>query len=478
MKKILNLVAFDCGNSSVRTLLCKFDGEKVESELVLQEPNGMIEEDGFFYWDMENVFAIMKKGLGLAAKKVDHIDSAGICTWGVDFLLLDENEKFIQKALSYRNTIGAEVMDKLSQEEQKEMFYRTGILCDKINSIYMLKGMHKYMPEVMRKAKKLLMVPDVFVYMFTGVLENEPSELSTTQMMDVLKYEISPKQCEYAEVSTDLFSEIGQHGKKVGNVKEEILAELGIEYDIPVICVPSHDTACAVHAIPSREESYLFVSSGTWSLIGAQIPEPIINEEVLNANLTNEVGAFGRTTLLRNSAGMFITQRLKEEYEKEIGEKIGWNEFTDLADTYSGEVPIFDVNDIRFFNPKCMVKEIWNTIHAESEHTVKDWPEVLASTYRSLGQSYAQVSRTLIDCTKREYDKVYVVGGGCKNRMIIQTFADEMNMPIMTCDMECASVGNAVAQIAYFHPEYSYGKIREIVADSLRVKEYLPSINV
>lgn len=477
MGNVLNLVAFDCGNSSVRTLLCKFDGEKVVTELILQEPNGMTEKDGFFYWDMEKVFSVMKKGLKKAAEKADRIDSAGVCTWGVDFMLLDENEKFIQPALSYRNTIGAEAMEQLSAETQKEMFYRTGILCDKINSIYMLNGMHKYMPEVMAKAKKLLMVPDVFVYLFTGVLENEPSELSTTQMMDVQNYKISQKQCEHASVPPSLFSKIGEHGKKVGNIKKDVLDEIGIDYDIPFICVPSHDTACAVHAIPSRDEKYLFVSSGTWSLIGAQIPKPIINEDVRKAKLTNEVGAFGRITLLRNSAGMFLTQRLKEEYEAEIGGKISWSEFTAFADQYQGAVPVFDVNDIRFFNPKCMVKEIWDTIHENSMHTLEDWPEILASTYQSLGKSYAEVSKTLIACTKDSYEKVYVVGGGCKNRMIMQTFADEIQMPIVTCDMECSSVGNAVAQIAYFHPEYNYAKIREFVADSLLVKEYLPKEN-
>lgn len=472
MKSKLNLVAFDCGNSSIRTMLCCFDGEKVVSEVVLQEPNHSIQEGDYFYWDMPAIFETMKKGLALAAKRVDRIHSVGICTWGVDFLMLNKNDEFIGKALCYRNTIGAEQMARQSAEEQREMFYRTGILADKINSIYMLKGIKEHFPEIIKTGKKLLMVPDVFVYMFTGKKINEPSELSTSHMLDVRTMKVDEKQCEYAGVELDIFSEIGEHGKCIGNIRQEILNDLGIMYDIPFICVPSHDTACAVMAIPSREENYLFVSSGTWALIGAQCERPIINEQVLNANLTNEVGAFGRTTLLRNSAGMFITQRLKEEYEIENG-KVSWSYFTSLAEKWKGSIQAFDVNDERLFNPKSMVKEIQAMIHPEENNYI--WEEILASTYIALGDSYVKVLETLKNLTGEDYKQIYIVGGGSKNAMINQRCADMIQMPVATCDMECSSVGNAVAQLAYHYSEYSYERLREIIVNSLEVKVYVPN---
>jgi len=475
MERNLNLLAFDCGNSSIRTILCRFDGRTVESELVLQEPNEILQIGEYYYWDMPRIFSILKKGLSLAAKKVDRVDSVGICTWGIDFQLLDEKGEFLERALCYRNTIGEAQMRKQTEDERKEMFCRTGILCDKINTIYMLRGMQERMPEIMEKARKILLVPDVFVYMFTGKLINEPSELSTSQMVDVRDMKISQEQCDYARVTPEIFSEIGEHGRLVGNIKKEILKELDIAYDIPFICVPSHDTACAVMAIPSREENYLFVSSGTWALIGAQCGTPIVNEEVMEAKLTNEAGAFGRTTLLRNSAGMFIIQRLKAEYEAETKERISWNDFTALSGEFSGEPPVFDVNDDRLFNPKVMVKEISDMIHPGQADDAFSWPEILASTYASLGDSYAQVLNTVKKCTKEEYRQVYIVGGGSKNAVINQRCADKIKMPVVTCDMECSSVGNAVVQIAYFHPEYSYERLREIIADSLQVKRYEPN---
>ena len=193
---------------------------------------------------------------------------------------------------------------------------------------------------------------------------------------------------------------------------------------------------------------------------------------MLKANLTNEVGAFGRTTLLRNSAGMFITQLLKTEYEKENG-KISWSDFTELAKEWQGEVLIFDVNDVRLFNPKNMVKEIQNMIHPGCD--AYNWAEILASTYISMGDSYVKVLSMVKDFTGEDYKQVYVVGGGSRNAMINQRCADQIRMPVVTCDMECASVGNAVAQLAYFCPEYSYENLREIIVNSLEVKTYYPN---
>lgn len=488
-KQELNLLAYDCGNSSIRTILCHFDGEKVTSEVILKEPNRIIEEDGLFFWDMPQIFAIMKKGLGLAAQKAGRIDSVGICTWGVDFQMTDDEGDLLERAFCYRNNIGEETSSSLTEEERREMFFRTGILTDKINSIFMLKGLWKYAPSIMERGRKLLMVPDIFVYLFTGVLMNEPSELSTTQMLDVKTMTISKEQCDYADVSPEIFSQIGVHGRKVGDIRREILDELGISYDIPLICVPSHDTACAVLAIPSEEESYLFVSSGTWALVGAQCKEPFISEAVLEASLTNEVGAFGKMTLLRNNAGMFIIQRLKEEYEQETGEKMDWSTFTRLADQWTEDPVLFDVNDIRLFNPKNMAAAIREIMcencgritgaNAEFEDNGQKeigWPMLMASVYCSLGSSFAQVLKQVAACTGDQYERVYIVGGGSRNAMINRRCADQLHLPVYACDMECSSVGNAVSQLKYHLPELGYKDLRKIIAGSLDTKVYEPEI--
>ena len=475
----LNLLAFDCGNSSIRTILCRYDGERVTSEVILQKPNRIVEEDGLFFWDIPGIFSVMKQGLSMAARKAERIDSVGICTWGVDFQMTDAEGNLVERALCYRNSIGHAAESELTQEQRKDMFRRTGILCDKINTIFMLKGLHEYAPSILEKGRKILLVPDIFVYLFTGVLMNEPSELSTTQLLDVESMTIDRQQCAYAGISPDLFSEIGIHGRKAGNIRQEVLEELGISYEIPLVCVPSHDTACAVLAIPSENENYLFVSSGTWALVGAQCPKPVISDSVLEANLTNEVGAFGRTTLLRNNAGMFLIQRLKAEYEEETGKEISWSEFTKLADEWTGDPVVFDVNDSRLFNPKRMASAIRDMMR-EAGDTVQDkipagWPVLMRSVYVSLGKSFAQVLARVAECTGDTYDRVYIVGGGSKNAMINRTCADELGLPVYACDMECSSVGNAVSQLAYHLPDLKYEDLRRIISRSLKTKIYQPA---
>ncbi len=476
MGDVLNLLAFDCGNSSIRTILCRFDGTSIESEIILQEPNGIHERGGYLYWDTAAIFGILKRGLGMAHEKAGRIDSVGICTWGVDFQMLDREGGFTDEILCYRNPIGESEISLLSAEQQKEMFYRTGILCDRINSVFMLKGIGKCLPHITERAEKMLLVPDIFVWLFTGKVINEPCELSTTQMMDVRTMTICEDICEYAGVKADIFGEIGKHGKLIGNIKREILDELGIGYDIPFLCVPSHDTACAALAIPSMEDEYLFVSSGTWALVGAQCASPIVDDRVYEAHLTNEVGGFGYTTLLRNNAGMFIIQRLKEEYQRETGEKISWNDFTALADPCRDSARHFDVNDARLFNPECMADEIMDLagIGKAEDKARRPWPLILASTYISLGDSFAEVLTTVMSCTGKSYDRIYIVGGGSRNRMINERCAEKTGLPVSACDMECSSVGNAVSQIAYFHPEYTYGQLRKIVCSSLTTKIYSP----
>ncbi|MFB0921708.1 MAG: FGGY family carbohydrate kinase [Oscillospiraceae bacterium] len=473
MGKEYNMIAFDCGNSTIRTILCHFDGVRITSEIIRSDPNEMVKIGDYFYWDMLNIFTNMKKGLESAAKRVDRIHSAGVCTWGIDMMFLDKHDTMLGNVLSYRNTIGAEEMQSLSEEELNEMFYRTGILADKINTVFMLRGLRKKMPTITENGRKILMVPDILSWFFTGVKINEPSELSTTQLMDVRTSKISAEQCRAMGLNPDWFCEMGKHGKPIGNIRRDILDELLIGYDIPMVCVPSHDTASAVLAIPCEEDEYLFVSSGTWALIGAQCRTPIINKEILENELTNEMGAFGYITLLKNTTGMFITQRLKKEYEKENG-SICWDDFFGMGRAFRGPVPVFDVNDTLFFNPPHMAAAIWQRNHPKSCGKDYEWPEILASVEESMAESYVTGLKAVMECTKKSYSSVNIVGGGAKNDAINQKCADKLRLPVAACTQECSSIGNCAAQLAFLKHNLSYTELRRIIAASLQTKTYLP----
>lgn len=472
MSERKTMVALDCGNSSFRIVLGQYEDGKLESTVIDQIPNGMVKIGDYYYWDMLRIFNEFKASLKKIAAQYDRIDSIGICTWGVDFALFDEEGHMLANPLSYRNIIGEQVLSTLDEGEKKKMFYDTGILCDKINSLYMLAGMKERFPKIMSIAKHCLMVPDILNYFMTGKMINEPSELSTTQLMDAKTRRINEAVCEKFAIDAELFVKIGEHGKKIGNVKADILEEIGVDYEIPMICVPSHDTASAVAAIPAVEDQFGFISCGTWSLIGTELEEPICKEEVIQANLTNEVGAFGKITLLKNSAGMFIVNQLKKEYDFLRGEKVAWDEISRLAEE-SDTHAVIDLNAPEFFNPASMSKAVWEYLLATGQVTGEmQWGVLFKTFYESLACCYAVTIADVEKITGKEFEKVYIVGGGAASKVLLRFTAQHVGKPIVVCFGESTSMGNLAVQLKYFMPELELKDIRAIVSSSYKTEEY------
>lgn len=466
------VLACDCGNSSVRVLLCKYNGGAVTMQTVLQEPNDMIRVRGIDYWDILRVFDLLKEGVRRAAR-LAHIDSIGICTWGVDFALFESGGFLLGNPLSYRNAIGARQMAKLGQEELRDMFFRTGILSDKINSVFMLSGMCEEMPGIVGAGKQLLMIPDILNYFFTGVMQREPSEFSTTQLMNVTSMCLDSQQCAYAGVEQGIFPPLGEHGKPVGMLTPELHTELGLDYDIPVVCVPSHDTASAVLGVPAPEENFAFVSAGTWALVGLHLPSPLVTEGVFRAGFTNEAGAFGRTTLLKNSVGLFIMQRLRKEYGMQLNRQPTWKELDECARGYIGKSLLVNVNHPDFFNPTSMQTAIWEHLtHSGQVSGSPEWSAVLSAAKASLAVSWADALQRIMEVTGVRYKRLYTVGGGARDREINQCCADVTGLELVACGEECACTGNAVAQLAYLCPELSYCELRGVAASSLNTEVY------
>ncbi|QUH27902.1 rhamnulokinase [Vallitalea guaymasensis] len=473
MNTIKNIISLDCGNSSYRVVLGKYDGNKITTEVIAQESNGMTKVQDYYYWDLYKIFDFFIKSLKEVLGKVDKIDSIGVCTWGVDFALYDKDKNMLSNPLSYRNTIGEKSLNNLSKDEKDKMFYDTGILCDKINSVFMLNGIKEKMPDIFEKADKLLMIPDILNYMLTGVMINEPSELSTTQLLSSITKDISLEICNKFGIPKELFSEIGVHGDTIDNLLPSIKDELGIDYDIPVILVPSHDTASAVVAIPSMDDNFAFISSGTWSLIGAELDEPVVTKEVLESNLTNELGAFNKITILKNSAGMFIIQRIKKEYDEITKRDNSWEEINNIADMYQGEVPLININNIRFFNPEHMGNEIHNYLVETNQHKGKfDWSIVIKAVQESMACCYAQTINSLEKVIGKEFKEIFIVGGGSKNIVVNELTAKRTGKKIIACSKESTSLGNIVVQIKHFKKEISLKEMREIIKKSIDLEEY------
>jgi sugar (pentulose or hexulose) kinase len=466
-----NFVSCDCGNSSTRVILCRFDGEKITTTAILQEPNVQILRDGYYYWDIRGIFSHLKRGLALAAREVDRIHSVGICTWGIDFALFDDDMTMLADPLCYRNTIGKEELDALSPEEQDAMFFRTGILSDRINTVFMLKGIRSKMPRLMAQGKKLLMIPDLLNYFLTGRCYSEISDASTTQLFDVRAMQYSREQCKINGINPDLFFPVVEHGTLIGNILPEIVTEAGIAgaaCDIPVVCVPSHDTASAVMGAPIEEDVFLFISAGTWALIGIHCREPVINEAVLRRGFTNEAGAFNHITLLKNSIGLFIFQKLHAEFCAEDNRDISWDEFEALPDSYKGPPLLFDVNHPDFFNPVCMGAAIGNYLARDGRlNGPLSRAAAVSAAYNSLAASFAAGLDGVREISGTNLQKVVIVGGGSRSTKLVQLVADISGMEIIAGGLECTSIGNALAQAVCVCPGISYGDLRKVAAASV-----------
>lgn len=466
------MLAFDCSNSSIRTILGIYDGKKLNMETVLQVPNAMVRAGDTDWWDILAIYSSMVEGLAEAAAQVEKIDSVGICTWGVDFALFTEEGHMLSNPLAYRNPFGEEILNGCSREQKRELFYESGILCDKINSIYMLKAMQKRYPGIYGAARRLLMIPDILNYMLTGVMINEPSELSTTQLMNVSEGRISGDICRKAGIDAGLFGETGRHGEVIGKLLPSVAEQAGIDYEIPVICVPSHDTAAAVLGIPAAEKDFAFISSGTWSLIGSETDEVLVNEQVEAAGLTNELGAFGKITLLKNNMGMFIVQKLRDE----LGGDISWEDFYLLSDPYEGKnVPHFDVNDERFFNPDNMGKAVWDSFRRDgkvSADAAFDTGMVLRSFLESLAASYKESIEQIEKIRGKHFSRIYIAGGGNMNHRLNRLTAAYTGREVVTGSSESTSCGNFLAQIKHFEPDFETEELREIIGRSIETKIY------
>lgn len=467
--KKINCVAFDCGNSSFRTVLGQFDGTRTVMEVVSQISHNTVEVNGLYYWDILHVFDGLKQGLKEAVNRAGHIDSIGISTWGVDFGFLDKNGFLLANPLCYRNSIGEEELSSLSDAEKRWMFEKTGIQNNRINSLYQLIGIKRIMPDLFGIAKHLLMIPDLLGYFFTGEKFTEVSIASTTQLLDVRNNEYSEDVIYRFGLSPNILKPLKNHGEIIGMLKDSIAEELHIS-TCPVICVPSHDTACAVAAVPTQDKDFLFISSGTWSLIGTELNEPIFDQKVYDRDFANEGGVFNTITLLKNCAGMHILQGIKRDLEMD-GNKYSWDEIVALARAYRGVPSLFDPNSPELFNPKNMVSAIRSLMQV-NEVSIE---HVVASTYISLAFTYRRTIEQIQEVTGKNYCCIYVVGGGSQNAYLNQLTADLIGKEVVSGPKEATSLGNIGVQLVAHVDNFGLSNIREMVKNSEEISSFQPN---
>ena len=463
-------LAVDIGASSGRHILAHMENGKLQLEEVHRFYNGMSEKDGEMCWDFDALFKEIKIGLK-KCKEIGKIPvSIGVDTWGVDFVLLDENDQVLGNTVGYRDerTQGMdEEVYKIIPE--KELYARTGIQKAIYNTIYQLMAVKQKHPEYLEKAKTFLMVPDYFHFLLSGIKSNEYTEATTSQLTNPITKEWDMELIEMLGYPTDMFQKISATGTVLGGLRPEIQEEVG--FDCKVVLPATHDTGSAVLAVPSNNPDTVYISSGTWSLMGVERQAADCSPASYAHNFTNEGGFQYRFRYLKNIMGLWMIQSVKKELKEEKGIDLSFGEL--CADAATQTIPsIVNANDSRFLAPKNMTKEV-QAACAESGQPVPETPGEIASViYNSLAKCYADTIEEIQEMTGKTYDSISIVGGGSNAVYLNELTAKYTGRTVFAGPTEATAIGNVMVQMMATGELSDLAAARDCVFDSFAVQTY------
>ena len=467
------VLAFDYGASSGRAMLGDFDGNRVELTEIHRFLNEPVIVRGSMYWDILRLFHELKQGM-LKADAAGDVSSMGIDTWGVDFGLLDGKGALLANPFHYRDSHTEHAVETLEETmPKKDLYAKVGLAFQKYNTLCQLVTMKKNGNPALERAEKLLFIPDLFNYFLTGKAATEFTIASTSQMIlpgktawadDVLKAYGVPKK---------ILSEILPTGTVLGNVSDEIKNELGLKKAVPVVMVPEHDTASAFVSVPAGKRNSAFLSSGTWSLLGTELDNPVLTEEALLSGYTNEGGAAGNIRFLKNIMGLWIIQECKRYWDK-AGEKLSFAEIAAGAEQVPACKFIMNPDDDRFFSPLDMPKKV-QAYCAEHGLPVPETKfEIARCIYDSLALDYRYNVEALEKITGKKVEVLHIVGGGANNKMLNQATSDALHREVTAGPSEGTALGNVLQQLISQKEIANIAEAREVVKRSTDIGEYHP----
>lgn len=450
-KLIMNTyLAVDFGGGSGRVMAGTIDGGRLTLEEVYRFPNRQIRMGNYIYWDFPALFEEMKTGLRLAAHKGYIVRSIGIDTWGVDFGLIDKKGNLLGNTVCYRDPRTNGLPGELfGQMDVTRHYAETGIQVMPINTLFQLYSMKKNKDVLLEVADKLLFLPDLFSFFLTGVANNEYCIASTSEMLDARKRTWNRSLIDRLGLPDRLFGEIVMPGTVRGKLKRDIAAETGLGERVDVIAVGSHDTASAVFAIPKGATTgghprKAFLSSGTWSLLGVELDEPILTEEARLAGFTNEGGVGGKIRFLQNITGLWILQRLIAQW-KERGENTDYETLIAAAECAEMD-SIINVDDEAFQSPMDMEKAISGYCREHALAVPDSCGEYVLCILKSLAQRYKQGVSQLNNLLPSPVTQLHIIGGGCRNRLLNRLTEEALGIPVCAGPVEATAIGNILVQ--------------------------------
>ena len=428
-------LAVDIGASSGRHIVGWMEDGRLCTEEVYRFPNGVQRQDGHLVWDIEGIFAHVKEGLKAAFARYPRIESVSIDTWAVDYVLLDAQDQPVYPVYAYRDGRTQDAVGAVHGIVPfAQLYARTGIQFQLFNTIYQLYA--DKLAGRLDGAEDFLMVPEYLLWRLCGVKAREYTNATSTGLVNARTGQYDPAILQALGLPQRLFPSLTGPGAVLGELLPDVAAEAGGQCRV-VLCA-THDTASAVEGIPMAEGEGLFLSSGTWSLLGAKLPQPLTSEESCRANFTNE-GGVGYIRYLKNIMGLWIVQCI----QKQLG--ISFGEMVDLART-SGCDRVFDVNDPRFTAPADMKAEIAAALSETGPAPAGD-ADLIRSVYRSLAESYGKAVREMEAVTGRSWDILYIAGGGAKNALLNDLTARATGKRVIALPIEATAIGNLKVQM-------------------------------
>ncbi len=469
-----NYLAFDLGAESGRAILGTLEDKKLTMEVLHRFPNGMLEVQGHYYWDIYRIFDELRNALINFYKAGNvHPNSIAVDTWGVDFALADRKGNLIGLPYAYRDSRTDGMMDEVFQVLPKSYLYeKTGIAFWQFNSLYQLYAMQREQSPRLEIADRLLFIPDCIHYLFCGVMKTERSFASTSQLYNPVEDRWEASIFDRLGLPLHIMNKLVPSGTLLGKVNDPLTLAAGLK-GTEVIAVATHDTASAYAAVPADTDHWVCISSGTWSLMGMESANPIINEKALEYNFTNEAGVDQTTRFLKNIMGLWLLQGCRKAWAEQ-GKEYSYPDLVEAAREAEAFKILVDPDWQGFYNPDNMLEAI-DTFCFE---TGQEKPESTGSYVRcvmdSLALKYKQVYEQLREVSGKELPVIHIIGGGSRNQELCQYTADATGARVFAGPAEATAIGNLLIQARTLGDVSDLEELRSIVRNSFEIKEYEP----
>ncbi|MCG3132270.1 MAG: L-Rhamnulokinase [Phycisphaerae bacterium] len=473
MSDARTFLAFDLGASSGRAVLGTLHAGRVTLDELLRFDNGPVERAGRLHWDLDALVEHIKEGLRRANAAGARLDGLGIDTWGVDYGLLDGNDRLLHPPHHYRDPRTTGMMDRAFQVVPREaIFARTGIQFMPLNTLYQLLADRNAGDGRLDRAATLLFMPDLLNWRLTGLKRTDTTIASTSQCFDPVARRWAADLLTSLGLPTRIMPQAAEPATIVGPLLPPIAEQTGVG-PVPVICPAGHDTACAVAAVPADGKDWAYISCGTWSLVGVELDQPILTPEALHAGVTNEIGAAGTIRLLRNVAGLWILEQCRRGWT-DAGHVLGHDDLTRLAAQETPHRAFINPDDPRFASFSDMPQRIREFCAETGQPVPRTEAETARSVLESLALKYSLVLDRVARLTGRDFRCIHFVGGGSQNELLCQYTADACGRPVHAGPVEATALGNVLLQAMVVGAVESLDHLRAISRNSTSIRVFNP----